>query len=455
MDAFFASVEQYTRPSLQGRPVLVAGVHGRGVVAGASYEARTYGARSAMPTSQAKRLCRGRAILVTPRHEVYRLASRKIFAVLAETAGIIEQVSIDEGFAEPAELAGATVARAREWAEAVQQRIDSATGLPCSVGMAATKMDAKMASDLAKPHGVYVVDPARRREIFGPRPVGELSGIGRVAQAKLQRVGVETIDDFLRLDSNDVRLLLGSVGAEIHSMASGDDPRPVAPRAPRKQIGHETTVPHDIRTTDEARHLLRSIAADTVARLHKDGRMARTVTAKVKTTDFQLHTRSSSLPVPTDDLEAITAAALRLMPAPEVFGAFRLVGVSVSGLSEHRQATLFPELDRSLVNAAEPKHDDTGASADSDAARNDADAAAVPEPPRKNRWAATQDVTHRAHGHGWVQGSGDSVVTVRFETARTGPGKALTLTVDDPDLAPADPLDSLGWSDEERQRYDE
>ena len=182
MDAFFASVEQLTRPTLRGRPVLVGGMSGRGVVAGASYEARVFGARSAMPTTQAVRMCHGKAVVVMPRFSVYSAASQRIFDVLRERAGIIEQLSVDEGFAEPTQLRDATDEQAYQWALELQQAVEERTGLPASVGMAATKLDAKMASDLGKPHGIKVVPVRERLEIFGSRPVGDLWGIGRVAQ---------------------------------------------------------------------------------------------------------------------------------------------------------------------------------------------------------------------------------------------------------------------------------
>ncbi|SCX10314.1 DNA polymerase IV [Corynebacterium jeikeium] len=432
MDAFFASVEQLTRPTLRDRPVLVGGLGGRGVVAGASYEARAFGARSAMPMGQAVRLCNNRAVVVRPRKEVYAAASRRIFQVIRSHAGVVEQLSVDEGFAEPQGLDSA--AEARDWAENLQARVEEETGLPASVGMAATKLDAKMASDLAKPHGVFVVPPEARMEVFADRPVGDVWGIGKVAQGKLHTMGIDTIGQFVAADTTDVRGALGSVGVEVQRMAAGDDPRPVAPRAPAKQVSAERTLQVDARTTAEAMRVLHETALAMHRRLLKDGRAARTVTVKTRTTDFQLHTKSAGLPAPTEDFDKIFALAQRLMPRPEQAGAFRLVGVSVSGLVADRQELLFPELDGPPVPIAASTDGDTGFSSLGDDATT-----------ARPVWHATQDVSHVEFGHGWVQGSGNGVVSVRFETAATGPGKTRTFRIDDEDLSPADPLDSLAW----------
>ncbi len=448
MDAFFAAVEQLTRPTLKGRPVLVGGMSGRGVVAGASYEAREYGARSAMPMSQAQRLCRGRAVVVRPRFEVYKAASRRIFRVIRSFAGTVEQLSVDEGFAEPAQLVGATEEQARSWALQLQAAVEEETGLPSSVGVASTKLDAKMASDLGKPHGVAVVPALKRMDIFGPRPVAELWGIGRVAQGRLAEVGVHTIAEFVAMDRADVKSLLGSVGLDIQRMAHGDDTRPVAPRARAKQVSAERTLETDVRTSVEIWPYVEEAAKAAHARLLKDGRAARTVTAKVRTADFHIHTRSATLPTGTDDLSVITAAAKRVLPRPEQIGAIRLVGVGLTGLVDNRQELLFPE----LINPA-TKSDvviTTGESDVEQQAKKIGDFGPLnARVTDGNRWQPTQDIVHEDYGHGWVQGTGSGVVSVRFETRVTGPGKTKTFTIDDPALSPGNPLDSLAWPPEE------
>ena len=384
-----------------------------------------------MPMGQAVRLCNNRAVVVRPRKEVYAAASRRIFQVIRAHAGVVEQLSVDEGFAEPQGLESTEEARA--WAENLQARVEEETGLPASVGMAATKLDAKMASDLAKPHGVFVVPPEARMEVFADRPVGDVWGIGKVAQGKLHTMGIDTIGQFVAADITDVRGALGSVGVEVQRMAAGDDPRPVAPRAPAKQVSAERTLQVDARTTAEAMRVLHETALAMHRRLLKDGRAARTVTVKTRTTDFQLHTKSAGLPAPTEDFDKIFALAQRLMPRPEQAGAFRLVGVSVSGLVADRQELLFPELDGPPVPIATPETDAGFGSLVDDATT------------ARPVWHATQDVSHVEFGHGWVQGAGNGVVSVRFETAATGPGKTRTFRIDDEDLSPANPLDSLAW----------
>lgn len=425
MDAFFASVEQLTRPTLAGRPVLVGGASGRGVVAGASYESRVYGARSAMPMHQAVRLCRGKAVVVAPRSAVYSALSTRVFEMLGRDGDIVEQLSVDEGFVEPAALVGADAEEAERWAENLQVAVDRDIGLPCSIGVASTKLDAKMTSDLAKPHGVMVVGADRRDEVFAPRPVGELWGIGPVAQAKLADVGVTTIGDFTAMDEVDVKGLLGSTGLQVQSYGRGRDSRAVAPRGRAKQISAERTLPVDAATTEAVDPVLVATAQAARRRLLMDGRAARTVTVKTRTTDFKAHTRSTTLVTPTDDLEEIIVAARSVVPRPEVSGAVRLVGVSLSGLTGERQAVLFP--DPGVTDAAVTTEEVP-----------DTPVADMPTP-----WRPTLDVHHPEYGHGWVQGTGGGVVSVRFETRSTGPGPARTFAADDPALSAADPLRSL------------
>ena len=271
-------------------------------------------------------------------------------------------------------------------------------------------------------------------EVFADRPVGDVWGIGKVAQGKLHTMGIDTIGQFVAADTTDVRGALGSVGVEVQRMAAGDDPRPVAPRAPAKQVSAERTLQVDARTTTEAMRVLHETALAMHRRLLKDGRAARTVTVKTRTTDFQLHTKSAGLPAPTEDFDKIFALAQRLMPRPEEAGAFRLVGVSVSGLVADRQELLFPELDGPPVPIAAATETDAGFSSFVDDATT-----------ARPVWHATQDVSHVEFGHGWVQGAGNGVVSVRFETAATGPGKTRTFRIDDEDLSPANPLDSLAW----------
>ncbi|OEX92839.1 DNA polymerase IV [Corynebacterium sp. BCW_4722] len=448
MDAFYASCEQLTRPTLKGRPVLVAGVTGRGVVAGASYEARKYGARSAMPTHRAARLVGPKAVLVAPRRAVYSVASHRVFEVIARHVDVVEQLSIDEAFMEPAELVGATPEQVTEWANHLRAEIRSETGLPSSIGAGPGKQYAKIGSGRAKPDGVFVIPHERQLEILHPMPVSELWGVGPVTEAKLAAAGIATIGDLAHLSEKELDIALGgAVGRQLWWLAQGIDDRPVAPRAEAKQISSEHTYPQDLTTPPEVDEALKRAAAESHRRLVKDGRGARTVTVKLRMADFRIESRSATLPYATDDDETLLATAFKLVRYPDEVGPIRLVGVSYSGLEDSLQDVLFPELDQAIVKPRPVSTDyETGVS--DHAGEPEVEVVREGEPAgAAGRWSATQDVFHPDFGHGWVQGAGKGWVTVRFETRATGPGKIKSLRADDPQLTPADPLDSLAWGD--------
>nr|WP_029929259.1 DNA polymerase IV [Nocardia otitidiscaviarum] len=439
MDAFFASVEQLTRPTLRGRPVLVGGVGGRGVVAGASYEARVFGARSAMPMHMARRLVGVGAVVVPPRGAVYAELSGQVFDVLRARIPVLETLSFDEAFGEPAELAGATPQRVLEFCEQLRKSVRERTGLVASVGAGSGKQLAKIASGLAKPDGVRVISPEEQGEMLAALPVRKLWGIGPVAESRLRTLGIETVGAFAALPESEAASILGgSVGAALHRLARGIDDRPVAERAEAKQISAETTYESDIVNLAQLRPAIEAMAAAAYRRLTADGRAARTVVLKLKKSDMSIVTRSSTLPYATEDLATLTAAAQRSALDPAELGPIRLVGVGFAGLSEIRQESLFPELDRT-VDTESVSEEPTLALA----------AGPEPEVPPPTRSYTTQtwypgvDVEHPEFGHGWVQGAGHGVVTVRFETRSTGPGPARTFAAADPDLRRADPLGSL------------
>ena len=432
MDAFYASCEQLTRPTLKGRPVLVAGVTGRGVVAGASYEARKYGARSAMPTFRAVRMVGSQAVLVSPRRQVYTTASRRVFEIIARHVDVVEQLSIDEAFMEPEQLQGASPAEVEEWSNNLREAIRAETGLPSSIGAGSGKQYAKIGSGLAKPDGVFIIPEDRQKEILHPLPVNELWGVGPVTSAKLTSAGIETIGDFAGLSEREVDIALGGVVAkQLWLLARGTDDRPVAPRAEAKQISSEYTYPTDLTTTAEVEAAIRRAASESHRRLLIDGRGARTVTVKLKMADFHIESRSMTLPYATDDADTLTATAFKIARYPGEVGPIRLVGVSYSGLESITQDSLFPELDQEITHHTFIPEE-----------------TAAPEQQEESTiWRATQDVTHPEFGHGWIQGTGHGFVTVRFETRATGPGKVKNLRADDPDLQPGDPIDSLAWDD--------
>jgi len=433
MDAFFASVEQLTRPTLQGRPVLVGGLGGRGVVAGASYEARVFGARSAMPMHQARRLIGVAAVVLPPRGMVYGVASRRVFDTVRSVLPILEQLSFDEAFGEPVQLAGAPAVQVAVFCEHLRRRVREETGLIASVGAGSGKQIAKIASGLAKPDGIRVVSRTEEQLLLGGLPVRKLWGIGPVAEEKLNRLGIETVGQLAALKDAEAANILGAtIGPALHRLARGIDDRPVAERAEAKQISAESTFAVDLTTLDQLRDAIDPIAEHAHQRLLRDGRGARTVTVKLRKSDMSTLTRSATLPYATTEPGALTAVARRLLLDPLQIGPIRLLGVGFSGLSDVRQESLFPELE--AQDALETDHS------------LETSLATLP-PPQDPAWRVGDDVTHPDLGHGWVQGAGHGVVTVRFETRGSGPGHAKTFPGDTGDLTHANPTDSLDWPD--------
>ncbi len=425
LDAFFASAEQLTRPTLRGRAVLVGGAGPRGVVAGASYESRVFGIRSAMPMSQARRLLPASGVIVPPRFRVYERLSQEVFAVVAEAAPILERISLDEAFAEPPELVGADIDGVTAFCEGLRERIRSATGLVASIGAGTGKQVAKIGSDEAKPDGLLVVPPGTEREFLAPLPVRALWGIGPVAEGKLRFIGVQTLGELAALSEQDVVATLGNaVGRELRRLAGGVDDRPVAERGEAKQVSAETTFDTDIIDLPALRAEVRRIAVGAHARLVKAGRVARTVVIKLRHTDMSTVTRSETISAPTDDLAELAATAERLLIDPAEFGGIRLAGVAFSGLSVPHQDALFslavPEAAPATVVAAAPV-----------------------TPVASSEWRPGDDVVHDEFGTGWVQGAGHGRVTVRFETRTSGPGVARTFEQEDPALRRGDPSDCL------------
>lgn len=429
MDAFFASVEQLTRPTLRGRPVLVGGTGGRGVVAGASYEARAFGARSAMPVHQARRLVGPAAVVLPPRGVVYGVASRRVLETVRELVPVLEQLSFDEAFGEPPELVGAAAAEVEEFCADLRRRIRDETGLVASVGAGSGKQIAKIASDLAKPDGLRVVRRDEEKVLLAGLPVRRLWGIGPVAEERLHRLGIETVGQLAALTGAEVANILGAgVGPALQLLARGIDDRPVAERAEAKQISAESTFAADLTTVEQLREAAGPIAEHAHRRLARDGRGARTVTVKLKKSDMSILTRSATLPYATADAGTLTAMARRLLLDPRDIGPIRLVGVGLSGLSDVRQESLFPELEheQQMEMSDAPPIAPTGGPVG---------------------WRVGDDVAHPELGHGWVQGAGHGVVSVRFETRASGPGVMRTFGIDTAELTAADPVDSLAWPD--------
>jgi DNA polymerase IV len=430
MDAFFASVEQLTRPTLRGRPVLVGGLGGRGVVAGASYQARVFGARSAMPMHQARRLVGAAAVVLPPRGAVYGVASRRVFETVRTAVPVLEQLSFDEAFGEPAELVGAGAADVERFCEGLREKVHAETGLVASVGAGSGKQVAKIASGLAKPDGIRVVRRDEEPRLMAGLPVRRLWGIGPVAEDKLHRLGIETIGQLAALDGTEAAGILGStVGPALHRLARGIDDRPVAERAEAKQISAESTFPADLTTIDQLREAAGPIGEHAHRRLIRDGRGARTVTVKLKKADMTTLTRSATLPYATAEATTLITTARRLLLDPMDVGPIRLLGVGFSGLSDVRQESLFPDLEHEDIEFG------------------DTQLPVMPPPVESGGWRIGDDVAHPELGHGWVQGAGHGVMTVRFETRVTGLGPTRTFAVESADIVRANPVDSLAWAD--------
>ena len=432
LDAFFAAVEQRDKPSLRGRPVVVGGIGGRGVVATASYEARAFGVRSAMSTVEARARCPHAAFL-SPRFDAYRAASGVVMAVLRRVSGLVEQVSIDEAYLDldvPPEEPVDDLTTAEGAARWLKAEVERGTALTASVGAGSSKLLAKIASDLDKPDGLVVVEPGTETALLAPMSIRALPGIGPATQARLESMGIRTVGDLARSDELTLVPLLGrSAGTGLLALANGRDDRPVVADRDTKSVSHEQTFVADVTDKRLLREHLLVMTTKVVRRLVADHLTARTVTLKTRAHDFAQHTRSTTLPHPTDDERLVRRCALALLEGLDVADGVRLLGVGVSGLATFSQADLIAEIedtpDEVPADAAGPADDGLH------------DELFGPAPDRQ--WRPGQDVVHAEPGPGWVWGSGRSVVTVRFEGPGTGPGPVRSFGSDDAALAPAGP----------------
>lgn len=427
LDAFFASVEQRDKPSLRGKPVIVGGLGPRGVVSTASYEARVFGVRSAMSMSEARSRCPNAAYL-SGRFGVYRAVSTVVMARLRALSPVVEPLSLDEAFVDLAASPGgapSTAGEVRALARSLRSTIVDDTGVTASVGVATSKLMAKIASEQAKPNGLVIIEPGTELDVLHPLPIRALPGVGPATAARLARFGVKTVGELARITEPDLVDLLGdSHGRSLHRLSLARDDRPVSADRESKSVSVEDTFDRDL--TDPA--LLAAIVArlaDRVAeRLAKAGLSGRTITLKTRLHDFTTLSRSATLPAPTDDVRMLSWVATQLLSDLDTTGGVRLLGVGVSGLSDWVQDDLFVSDAAPAVVADDP-----------------ADAVdQVGEVLHERRgWSPGMDVVHAAHGAGWVWGSGRGRVTVRFETAATPPGPVRTFAADDPELAPAPP----------------
>jgi len=339
LDAFFAAVEELEEPSLRTQPLIVGGdPHGRGVVATANYVARAFGIHSAMSAAEALRRC-PHAVFVRPRHSLYRDYSRAVWESVRAIVPTVERTGLDEGYLDLGEVA-ADFLRARELAEAVQTAVRGTTQLTCSLGVASTKVVAKVASDSRKPAGITVVLPGREGSFLAPLAVRKLPGVGPRSAERLARAGIETVGALAALDDEELRTLMpGKVGRLLRDRARGLDTRRLETAIERISISNEETFPRDIDDPALLHAELRRMAERLAEHLRRDGQAARTVTTKLRYPDFSIRTRSLTLDVAVDDAQTISDVACRLLDRAlaDRPGALRLVGVGVKGLEGHRQ----------------------------------------------------------------------------------------------------------------------
>jgi DNA polymerase-4 len=342
LDAFFAAVEELENPALRHVPLVVGGdPRSRGVVATANYVARRYGIRSAMSCAEASRRC-PKATFLRPRMALYRDYSREVWSVVREIVPTVEQAGIDEGYLDLGEVSP-TFDDARALAEAVQAVVRARTRLSCSIGLANSKVVAKVASDRRKPGGLTVVRPGREADFLGPFPIRLLPGVGPRAEERLAAAGVETIGGLAALPDSELRLLLrGKVGLELRDRARGIDPRPLEVSVERISISNEETFPQDVGDVERLHDELRRMAEGLAEHLRSSGQVGRTVTTKMRYPDFAIRTRSTSLAVGIDDGRRIGELACSLLDRGlrDRPGPLRLVGVGVSGLTGDAQLSL-------------------------------------------------------------------------------------------------------------------
>jgi DNA polymerase-4 len=331
MDAFYASVEQLDNPRLKHKCVIVGGTSNRGVVSAASYEARRYGVRSAMPIYQAKQKC-PHGIFVRPRMDRYQEVSRKIMAVLRDFSPLVEPVSIDEAyvdirgcqrlFGEPQEIA---------WE--IKRKIKEAVNLTCSVGVAPNKFLAKIASDMQKPDGLTLILPDEVAAFVDSLPIDKVPGVGHKMQRHLELLGIRTLGDVQRLSQKTLQRHLGKFGERLRTLASGTDDSPVTPHAPHKSISSEHTLAADTRDTALLKNFLLRQSEEVAKQLRNAGVRARTIAIKIKDADFKQVTRRTTIANPTQSSKTIYRTAAKLMDDFKITKKIRLIGVGTSGFS--------------------------------------------------------------------------------------------------------------------------
>ncbi|MSZ76247.1 MAG: DNA polymerase IV [Actinobacteria bacterium] len=434
LDAFFAAVEQRDKPSLRGKPVVVGGTGGRGVVATASYEARIYGVRSAMSTREARARCPHAAFL-SGRFHAYREASAQVMSLLRAVSPLVEPLSLDEAFVdlERSDLPDLEVETVTALAAELRRRVTEVTdGLTASVGLGTSKFIAKVASEIDKPDGLTVVVPGTEQELLRPMHVSVIPGVGPATSERLRRAGIHTVAELESVSADELVRLVGKAqGTSLWHLARALDDRPVVAERETKSVSVEGTYDTDLTDRTLMEGLLTRQASEVAARLIKHGLSGRTISIKVRLHDFTTLSRSTTLTSPTDAASVIARLARSLLVDLDTSGGVRLLGVGVSGLADWIQDDLFADAE--------------------DAGPDGPDLAAPgpePELPTRHRsgWSPGMDVVHAELGRGWVWGSGRGVVTVRFETADSPAGPVRSYAVDDPDLSVWEPQEPASES---------
>ncbi len=337
MDAFFASVEQRDHPHLKGQPVAVGGSpNGRGVVAAASYEARKFGVKSAMPSWRALKLCPD-LVFVKSRFDVYKQVSEQIREIFYEYTDLVEPLSLDEAYLDITDNK-LQISSARQVALEIKQKIQTRTGLTASAGVATNKFVAKIASDINKPNGIAVITPEKMVTFLEELPIGKFHGIGKATEQKMQLLGIFTGKDLKGWEEHDLVREFGKSGSFFYKIVRGDDDRPVQPNRIRKSVGAENTFSNDLESVDDMKSELKRIAEKVSTRMNRINTKGRTVTVKVRYDDFESVTRSHTLNEMVNSPDILYDESEKLLSATEAgIRKVRLLGISVSNLDNEKR----------------------------------------------------------------------------------------------------------------------
>ena len=343
MDAFYASVEQRDDPRLRGKPVVVAWRGNRSVVCAASYEARSFGVRSAMPAVRAERLCPD-AIFVPPDFPRYRAVSRSVREIFKRHTDLVEPLSLDEAYLDVTENK-TDLPTATRVARTIREQIRQELELTASAGVAPNKFLAKIASDWRKPDGLFVILPEAIDTFLPPLPVGRIPGVGKVTEKRLEEIGIKTMGDLRNLELSLLESRFGRYGLRLFELARGIDHSPVVPDRQTKSISAEDTFEHDV-PLHETEPMIRRLAEKVWSASRKESRIARTVVLKLKTSEFNIHTRSLTPSSPPSSCEELTSIALSLRERVDLDPQrrYRLVGVGLSNFREPEELTAHPVL---------------------------------------------------------------------------------------------------------------